>query len=216
MWQLPLRGHMVNVAWLALALLGWTPCLLLASCPLRFQVKPAGWAGALVGPQKQLWTPPRVHLQHHPHPPETPGHHTCHLSQPPGGRTPQKASLQHAELGLRTDSASCQDAGTSPDLGLQAHLWAGLQSWQGLGRPHGHRGCPSAHSCSAHRGCRQRGRGRVLDHIPRTYTVGSPGSQHEESDFKSSCPASCKATGCLPGALALRQKSSPISAEHHC
>ena len=31
MWQLPLRGHMVNVAWLALALLGWTPCLLLVS-----------------------------------------------------------------------------------------------------------------------------------------------------------------------------------------
>ena len=40
---------MVNVARLALALLGWTPCLLLASCPLRFQVKPAGWAGALWG-----------------------------------------------------------------------------------------------------------------------------------------------------------------------
>ena len=60
MWQLPLRGHMVNVAWLALALLGWTPCLLLASCPLRFQVKPAGWAGALVGPQKQLWQCPAL------------------------------------------------------------------------------------------------------------------------------------------------------------
>ena len=31
MWQLLLRGHMVNVAWLALALLGWTPCLLLVN-----------------------------------------------------------------------------------------------------------------------------------------------------------------------------------------
>lgn len=76
--------------------------------------------------------------------------------------------------------------------------------------------CTSAHSCSAHRSCRQCGQGLVLGHILRTYTVGSLGSQHEESDFKSSCPVSCKATGCLPGSPALRQKSSPIPAEHHC
>lgn len=48
--------------------------------------------------------------------------------------------------------------------------------------------CTSAHSCSAHRSCRQCGQGLILGHILRTYTVGSLGGQHEESDFKSSCP----------------------------
>lgn len=74
--------------------------------------------------------------------------------------------------------------------------------------------CTSAHSCSAHRSCHQCGQGLILGHILRTYTVGSLGGQHEESDFKSSCPGILQ--GCLPGSPALRQKSSPISAEHHC